>query len=56
MTGGGPGYSTTTLEFFVYQTGFQESEFGTAALYGIVLFVMMAIVGIVQLRVIRQDS
>jgi multiple sugar transport system permease protein len=55
MTGGGPGYSTTTLEFFVYQTGFSQSEFGTAALYGIILFVMMAVIGIVQLRVIRAD-
>ncbi len=34
MTGGGPGYSTTTMEFLVYQTGFNQSEFGTAALYG----------------------
>jgi len=56
MTGGGPGYSTTTLEFFVYQTGFSQSEFGTAALYGIVLFVIMALVGIVQLRLIRTED
>ncbi|MCU1489086.1 MAG: hypothetical protein JWM85_491 [Acidimicrobiaceae bacterium] len=55
MTGGGPGYSTTTMEFFVYQTGFSQSQFGTAALYGIILFVMMAIVGIGQLKVIRSE-
>jgi len=52
MTGGGPGYSTTTMEFLVYQTGFNQSMFGTAALYGIILFVITAIVGIVQLRLI----
>jgi multiple sugar transport system permease protein len=23
MTGGGPGYATTTMEFLIYQTGFQ---------------------------------
>lgn len=56
MTGGGPGYSTTTIEFFVYQVGFSQSQFGTAALYGIILFVIMAIVGIVQLRLIRSSS
>jgi multiple sugar transport system permease protein len=56
MTGGGPGYSTTTIEFFVYQTGFSQSEFGTAALYGIILFVIMAVVGIVQLRLIRSST
>ena len=42
MTGGGPGFGTTTLEFFVYQTGFQQAQFGTGALYGIILFVIMA--------------
>jgi ABC-type sugar transport system permease subunit len=57
MTGGGPGFGTTTLEFFVYQTGFQQVQFGTGALYGIILFVIMAVVGLVQLRLIRaQDS
>ena len=57
MTGGGPGYSTTTMEFLVYQTGFNQSQFGTAALYGIILFVITAIVGIVQLRLIgAKDS
>jgi len=53
MTGGGPGLGTTTLEFYVYQAGFSQAEFGTAALYGIILFVIMAIVGIGQLRLIR---
>jgi multiple sugar transport system permease protein len=57
MTNGGPGYSTTTMEFLVYQTGFNQSEFGTAALYGIILFVITAVVGIVQLRLIgAKDS
>lgn len=57
MTNGGPGYSTTTMEFLVYQTGFNQSEFGTAALYGIILFVITAVVGVVQLRLIgAKDS
>ena len=56
MTGGGPGLGTTTLEFFVYQTGFAQGQFGTGALYGIILFVIMIIVGIGQLRLIRPDD
>jgi multiple sugar transport system permease protein len=56
MTGGGPGYATTTLEFLVYQTGFQQGQFGTAALYGLILFVIMALVGIVQLRLIGSNE
>jgi ABC-type sugar transport system permease subunit len=56
MTNGGPGYGTTTLEFFVYQSAFSQGQFGTAALYGIILFVIMATVGLVQLRVIRAED
>ena len=56
MTGGGPGLGTTTLEFFVYQAGFAQGQFGTGALYGIILFVIMIVVGLVQLRLIRSDD
>ena len=56
MTGGGPGLGTTTLEFFVYQSGFAQGQFGTGALYGIILFVIMIIVGIGQLRLIRPED
>ena len=53
MTGGGPGYGTTTLEFFVYQTAFSRGAFGTGALLGVVLFVIMGIVGLLQLKLLR---
>jgi ABC-type sugar transport system permease subunit len=56
MTGGGPGYGTTTLEFFVYQTAFSRAEFGTGAMLGIILFVIMAVVGLIQLRLLRSDD
>ncbi len=56
MTGGGPGYATTTLEFFVYQTAFTQGAFGTGALLGVLLFVIMAVVGVVQLRLLRSDD
>jgi multiple sugar transport system permease protein len=56
MTSGGPGYGTTTLEFFIYQSAFSLGQFGTAALYGIILFVIMAVVGLVQLRLIRPEE
>jgi ABC-type sugar transport system permease subunit len=56
MTNGGPGFGTTTLEFFVYQSAFALGEFGTGALYGIILFVIMIIVGLVQLRLIRSEE
>jgi multiple sugar transport system permease protein len=56
MTGGGPGLGTTTLEFFVYQAGFAQGQFGIGALYGVILFVIMIIVGIGQLRLIRTED
>src|ERR1700722_18087267 len=56
MTGGGPGCSTATMEVLIYETGFQQSAFGTAALYGIILFVITAIVGIIQLRLIGSNE
>ncbi len=56
MTGGGPGYGTTTLEFFVYQTAFAKGEFGTGALLGIILFVIMAAIGAAQLKLLRSDD
>jgi ABC-type sugar transport system permease subunit len=56
MTGGGPGLGTTTLEFFVYQAGFAQGQFGTGALYGVILFVIMITVGIGQLRLIRSGD
>jgi multiple sugar transport system permease protein len=43
MTSGGPGFSTTTLEFQVYQEAFALGNFGTAAALGMVLFAMMAV-------------
>jgi ABC-type sugar transport system permease subunit len=53
MTSGGPGYGTTTLEFFVYQTAFATGQFGTGAMLGVILFVIMATVGLIQVRLLR---
>ena len=56
MTGGGPGYGTTTLEFFVYQNAFSQYNFGYGALLGVVLFVIMAVVGLIQLLLLRTED
>jgi multiple sugar transport system permease protein len=53
MTGGGPGYGTTTLEFYVYQQGFQVAVFGYAATVGIVLFAIVFVISLLQLRIFR---
>ena len=53
MTGGGPGYGSTTLEFYVYQQGFQVAVFGYAAAVGIVLFLIVFVISVLQLRIFR---
>jgi multiple sugar transport system permease protein len=56
MTGGGPGFGTTTLEFFIYQNGFAQSFYGLGATAGVVLFVVVFAVSMVQLRLLRADD
>ncbi len=41
MTAGGPGFSTTTLEFQIYQSAFTLGNFGQAAALGIFLLLIM---------------
>ena len=55
MTGGGPDYGTTTIEFFVYQQAFDIGQFGTGAMLGVVLFVIIFGVSLVQLRLLRGE-
>ena len=56
MTGGGPGFGTTTLEFFIFQSAFSRGDFGTGAMLGVILFFMMAILGIGQLAIMRSKD
>ena len=53
MTTGGPGYGTTTLEFFVYEKAFAQGVFGYAAAVGVVLFAIVFTISLVQRRVLR---
>ena len=43
MTNGGPGFSTTTLEFALYNNGFNDGRFGLAAATGIILLIITAV-------------
>ena len=56
MTGGGPGYGTTTLEFFAYQQAFSAGDFSVGATAGVVLFVAVFAVSVVQLRLLRSED
>jgi len=56
MTNGGPGYGSTTLEFFIYEQAFTENNFGVGATAGVVLFLLVFVVSMVQLRLLRSDD
>jgi multiple sugar transport system permease protein len=56
MTNGGPGYGTTTLEFFIYQQAFTQQNFGIAATAGVVLFVGVFVISMIQVRLLRSDD
>ncbi|MDH2443332.1 sugar ABC transporter permease [Amnibacterium sp. CER49] len=50
MTGGGPGASTTTLEFAVWQTAFSSGDFGLGAALGLLLLLLtLGVIGLVRL-------
>ena len=52
MTGGGPGNSTVTVPFLIYQEAFSYLRFGTAAAMSYILFVIAVIVIIIQNKII----
>ena len=56
MTGGGPNYSTSTLLMLVYNTAFTNNQFGYASAIGVILFLITAIIAIIQFRVTRRDA
>jgi len=56
MTGGGPGFGTTTLEFYSYQQAFSAGDFSVGATAGVVLFAAVFAVSMLQLRLLRSKD
>jgi ABC-type sugar transport system permease subunit len=56
MTGGGPGFSTTTMEFYIYRLAFGQTDFGMGATVGIVLLVVIACVSAPLMAVYRRTT
>ncbi|MCX2455064.1 carbohydrate ABC transporter permease [Lacticaseibacillus nasuensis] len=56
MTKGGPVGSTTSMALFVYQTGFQGSQFGYAAAGSFVMFVAIIIATLIQFKIQRKQQ
>lgn len=56
LTDGGPLGATTSVSIFLYKEGFRMNQFGYASAGSIVLFAIIAIITLVQLRARKADD
>lgn len=56
MTDGGPLNSTISVALFIYRNGFQNNRFGYAAAGSLLLFVVIILATLVQLRLQRRNE
>ena len=54
MTGGGPVHATTTLIWYLYEEGFEAFRVGTSAAAGMLLFALMLVVTLIQVRYVQR--
>lgn len=55
MTGGGPGYATTTLISLLYNSGFTEYNMGKASAIAVIIFIILAILTMIQNKIGEDD-
>jgi len=56
LTDGGPLGATTSVSIFLYKEGFRLNQFGYASAGSVVLFAIIAIITLIQLRLRRADD
>jgi ABC-type sugar transport system permease subunit len=56
MTAGGPLYSTTTLDYLVFQKAFSANDMGQGSALAIMIFVIIALLTITQSKYLKNDS
>jgi len=56
MTGGGPGYATSTLSLLMYKQAFVFSRFGYSTATALVLAIIIAGVSLLQLKLLRSQE
>lgn len=55
LTKGGPGYSTTTVVYYIYNQAFSLDSMGRAATGSFVLLVLIIGLALVSMRALRSD-
>lgn len=56
LTGGGPHYQTTTMLYMIYRNAFEFGRYGYAAAMGIVLFAIIALLVLIQYRLVNASE
>jgi multiple sugar transport system permease protein len=56
MTGGGPGFATTTMEFYIYRLAFTQTDFGMGAAVGMVLLLAIAVISLPLVLAYRRPA
>jgi raffinose/stachyose/melibiose transport system permease protein len=56
LTGGGPGTSTYTVEFDIYEQAFGQGELGYGSAVGVVLLLLLLVLVIAALRIFRVEE
>jgi ABC-type sugar transport system permease subunit len=54
ITNGGPGFDTYTSEFYIYTQAFTEQNLGYASALGMVLTIILASIGYIQIRALTK--
>ncbi|REE90637.1 carbohydrate ABC transporter membrane protein 1 (CUT1 family) [Paenibacillus taihuensis] len=54
-TSGGPAQSTSTVVFYIYETAFKQMNMGYASAAAFVLFAIVLVISVIQLRLFRTD-
>lgn len=55
MTGGGPGYSSTTLVMGVYQRAFVQNQFGMASAWAVLILIATLVLTLSRLYTMREE-
>jgi multiple sugar transport system permease protein len=56
LTGGGPGFSTTTLVMHVYNSAFRQFQMGYGTTVAYVLFLIVIVISLIQMKFLKSDE
>lgn len=56
MTAGGPGYSTTTLDYLIYQKAFSSADMGSGSALAIIVFLLIGLLTLLQVKLVRPQE